>query len=259
MTNLLSNELAFGWFGQTDTRIPVWMLRIPSQRFRRSAFHHQLWHDVAELVLKSSNPTVGQNDVRVKDFTCLWINTARSDRGTDVIVQPANEVVSNVFWIFIHVSTRLAVLLADLDRIGDTNVFERFVPVQNAFANKAAIANWRRVFDVENDRLLGRAQSKIRIPFFQMPAVDVTNFRFIFLVLSVVAVLSLKVSNSLVGFTWLEAVRAFDFADRKVQRLQHAVVHWHFVSDFDVLGESFCFLDRSQTRLWRNIRIEKVV
>ena len=157
MHNLLANEIALSWLSQTNPRIPVGMLHIPRKFFCRSTFHNQFRHDVGELILKSTNPTIGQNDIRIKDLTRFRIHAAWSDRSADVVVQPANEVIANVFRILFHVLTGFTVLLTNFDRVDDSNFSKRFVPVQDAFANKTTIANRSRVLDVENDRLFRRA------------------------------------------------------------------------------------------------------
>ena len=97
-----------------------------------------------------------------------------------------------------------AILLADFDRIDNSNFFKRFIPVKNSFANESAIANGSRVFDVVNDWLFGRTQAQLWIAFLKVPTVDVTYLGFVVVVLSVVARLSQKVTNALISFARLE-------------------------------------------------------
>ena len=213
VADLLLDEITIFRFRQTNAWIPVRMLHVPGKFFRRSTFHDQLGHDVAELVFESTNPTVGQNDIRVQDFTGLWIDAAWSDRGANVVVQPTNEVVANIFGIFFHVLAGLTILLADFDRIGDADFSERFIPVQDAFANETAIANWSRVLDVENDWLFRRAQAKLWIALLEVPAIDITNVRLVIFVLTVVTELGHEVTDTLIRFTWLVVFGPTNFAD----------------------------------------------
>ncbi len=108
--------------------------------------------------IEVTNPAVGQNDVGIKDFAGLGVNTTGSDRGTNVIVQPADKVVPNIFGIFFHVLFRRSVLVFDNNRINDSDFLERFVPVTHTGLDPATVSNWGSVFNVETDRSLGWAE-----------------------------------------------------------------------------------------------------
>ena len=203
MANLLPDEITIGWFRQTDARVPVRMFHIPGKFFRRSAFHDQLWHNVAELVFESTNPTVSQNDISIEDLTCLWIDAAWSDGGADIIVQPTNKVVADIFRIFLHVLAGLTILLTNFDRIDNADFSEGFIPVKDSFANETTIANGSRVLDVENDWLLWRAQTQFWIALLQVPAIDITNIGLVIFILAVVTELGHEVTDALIGLTWL--------------------------------------------------------
>ena len=122
------------------------MLGKPSQRFRSHALCHDLRHDTFKLTFESTDPTVGKNDVGVKDFACQRVYSARSDRSTDVVVQPTDKVVLHIFRIEIHVLIGFLVLLSDNDRFIDSDLLERFVPVQNAISYPASVPDRSGVF-----------------------------------------------------------------------------------------------------------------
>ena len=136
------------------------MLSKPSQGFRSHPVHRDIWEHLRKLTFKSTNPTVGQHDISVQDLSRQRVDSTWPNRSTNIVVQPANEVVTNVFRIFVHVAVfGFAVLLHNLDCIFNSDIFERFVPRQNPFANPAAIANWSCVFDIKANLLLRRAQT----------------------------------------------------------------------------------------------------
>ena len=122
------------------------MLGKPSQRFRGHSLCHDFRHDIFKLTFESTDPTVSKNDVRVEDFTGQRVYSARSDRSTDVVVQPADKVVLHILWIEVHVLISFLVLLSDNDRFIDTDLLERFVPVQNAISYPTSIPNRGGVF-----------------------------------------------------------------------------------------------------------------
>ena len=126
---LLLEEPPLTGLGQSQTRIPIGMLGVPQQRLRRLPFHHNFRHQIGELTLERSDPAISQDDVRVENLPRFGIHTARTDRCTFIIVQPSDEIVSYVLRRQLHVFASLLVLLPNLNRIRDTNLLERLVPI----------------------------------------------------------------------------------------------------------------------------------
>ena len=124
LTKRGANELALRRSRQPNARIPVRMLSEPGKRFRTHSFHGNFGHDFVELLLKRANPTVGQHDVRVKNLTRFRVNATRTNRRADIVVQPANEVVLDVFRVLGNMLLRLRVLLPDFDGIDNSDFFK---------------------------------------------------------------------------------------------------------------------------------------
>ncbi len=52
-----------------------------------------------ELKIEVSNPNVGENDVRIEDFAGQRMHATWANGGPNVVVQPTDEVVLDVFGI----------------------------------------------------------------------------------------------------------------------------------------------------------------
>ena len=129
----------------------------PGQRFGTHSLHRGLWQQFVELHPVVTDPAVGENDVGVEDFAGQRIDPAGPNRGADVVVEPADEVPPHILGVLLDVAAGACVLEFDLDRIGDPDVLESFVPVEHALFHPAAITHRRGVLDVERDRVLRRA------------------------------------------------------------------------------------------------------
>ena len=77
------------------------------------------------------------------------MNAAWPDGCPNIVVEPADEVVLNIFWIEIHKIAGLGVLVINLNRVRKTNALEGLVPILKPLLYKAAIANGSGMFDVE--------------------------------------------------------------------------------------------------------------
>ena len=186
----------------------------PGQSFRGHSLSHDLGHDFFKLTFECTNPTVGQHDVRVQDFTGQRIYSAGADRGADIVVQPTNKIVLNVFRIEVHILIGLFILLSNNDRFVDSDLLERFVPVQHTIAYPSPVTNGSRVFEVEHDLFFGWAKTQFGIAFFDVPPVDVANGCPVAIVFSIVIVIGGEIPDSLVCHSRLVALGAFAFADR---------------------------------------------
>ena len=169
------------------------------------------------------------------------MNTARSDRSADIVVQPSNEVVLDIFWIQVHKIAGLGVLVIDLNSIRETDRFEGFVPVFDTLLHEATVTNRSSVFDVESDRRYRRANLQAWVSLFKSPSSHVANQFLVVQVTTQVGVVRDEVTNALICFTRPIAGVFRHFAERIVQRLQLAACSNHFKCKFDVLGERFGF------------------
>ena len=97
----LQVRAVIGW-SESNAWIPVRVRTEPSERFGAHSFHGQLWHHVVELEAEVTDPAVGQNDVGIEDLAGHRMHAAWTNRGSNVIVEPTDEVVLYVFWIEIH-------------------------------------------------------------------------------------------------------------------------------------------------------------
>jgi len=61
-----------------------------------------------------TNPAVRKNYVRIKNLPGLGMDSAGTDRRAPVVTEPANEIVSDVFGIFFHMSAGLLILIIHL-------------------------------------------------------------------------------------------------------------------------------------------------
>ena len=141
-----------GLRGQSNPWIPRWVGTEPSDGLCGHPFHSDIGHQVMVLEVKVSDPAVGQHHVGIENLAGHWMHAAWANRGTDVVVEPTDEVVLNIFRIQIHGGRCAWVLVEDLDRIGVTDLLEGFVPILDTLFNPAAVANWCGVFDVETNR-----------------------------------------------------------------------------------------------------------
>ena len=220
------------------------MISQPGQRVRSVTFHCDFRQSFSKLLLIVSNPAVSQNDVGIQNLTSQGMNAAWANCGPDVVIQPANKIVLNVFRILVHVGVRCGVLIVDFDRIGDANLFKRCIPGHDPVAHPTAITHRSCVFDVEYNRILGRAQLQLWIGLLQMPAIHIANMRFAVIVFRQINIRRGEESYAAVGDSRLITGVVRNITDRIVQHLQHVVVGGrNFERDFNVVLESFRRLD----------------
>ena len=182
-------------------------------------------------------PAIGQYDIRIKNLPRQGVYTARANRGSHVVVQPANKVVANIFWILVHVRPGCLVLVIDLDRIGKAYLLKCLVPGQHAFPNPATITNRRGVFDVEDNRVLGRTHLEIRITFFQVPTIDIPNPCVLIGVFSQVTVGCGEIPDPFVSSPRLVGRLDGNITNRVVQRLKRAPAGCNFKCQFNITGK----------------------
>ena len=215
----------------------------PGHRFGVKALHGDLWQQLFKLKPKMTNPTVGKDNICIQNFTRQRVYTTRTDRCTNIIVQPAYKVITDVFWILVHVGASLLILVVDFNCAGNTDFLKGSVPRQDTFAHPPAITDWCRVLNVKHDRILRRTDLQRRISFFKMPAVDITNPCLLIGVLTVITVRCCKVPNSLVRFSWFIRRLGGNLANGIVQRLQLAPARRYFKGNFHVLRKSLHLFD----------------
>ena len=109
--------------------------------------------------------------------------------------------------------SRFQVLLPDFNRIGNSNLLERLVPIHNPLANPTAIANRSRMLDIEDDWLFRWTHAQLFVSLLQVPAVDVTHVRVVRAVLSIVRISRCEVADPLVRFAWRVTGATFNLAD----------------------------------------------
>ena len=154
----------------------------PGNRLRSHPLHSDLGHHVMVLEVKVSNPTIGQHDIRVEDFPSHRMHPTWPDRGSDVVVEPTNEVVLDVFWIQIHGRRRAWILVENFDRIGVSDLLESLVPVLDALLDPSAITYRSGVLDVETNRCDRRTDLETRVSLLKSPTGDVTDSLFVVVV-----------------------------------------------------------------------------
>ena len=176
------------------------------------------------------------------------MDAAGSDRRSHVVVQPANEVVSNVLRVLLHVSwiLRVGILLIHDHRIANAHLLERLVPIQDALLDPITVSPRRRVFDVEHNRLLGRAELQAGVGLFQMPAIDVPDPLLVGVVLAEIREGRREVANTQVRGPGRVTGAVGNQTDGIVQRLQASAVHRNLEAEFDVLRKRLGRLDRRQ-------------
>ena len=124
-----------------------------------------------EFLLPERQEVGVEDDVRVQDLARVRVDPRRAHREAGVGGDPAEGVVVDVFRIPVGVVR----LLAHFDGVDEAGLLERLVPLRDAVADRLAILERNRLFDPEDDRLLGRRLLGRRIRLLQMPAVDVAD------------------------------------------------------------------------------------
>ena len=223
--------------GQAHARIPLGMLLEPGECFRRETLHCDAREDFVELLPVMANPAVGQNNVGVENLAGQRVDPARADGGADIVVEPADKVVPGILWILLHVRAGGGVLVVNLNGIGQADFIVGLVPHQDALANPAAVAHRRGVLDVENDRVLHRADLELGVGLLEVPAVDVAGLLLLVGVLAEVGVAGGEVAHPLIGQARLVGLVRDDRTDRVVPRLEHAVGRRHGEGQLDVARE----------------------
>ena len=196
-----------------------------------------------------ANPAVGQNNVGVENLAGQRVDPARADGGADIVVEPADKVVPGILWILLHVRAGGGVLVVNLNGIGQADFIVGLVPHQDALANPAAVAHRRGVLDVENDRVLHRADLELGVGLLEVPAVDVAGLLLLVGVLAEVGIAGGEVAHPLVGQARLVGLVRDDRTDRVVQRLEHAVGRWRCEGQLDVARECLGGADLRQSRI----------
>ena len=231
---------------QAHSRIPVWMFLQPREGFRRKTLHRYPRENLVVLHLEVTNPPIIQDNIRIENFTRQRVDAARSNRTPNIIVQPADKVVTGVLRILLHMCPRGGILIIDLNRVGQAHFIEGLVPHQNPLAHPAAIAHRCRVLDVENDRVFHWADFQLGIRLFQMPAVDVAHFCFIVRVLAKIGVPRGKISHSVIRQPRLVGLARRDGTDGIVKRFQNAVADGYCECNFNIGWERLCGTNFSQ-------------
>src|SRR5690606_25082972 len=193
---------------EPDPGIPTRIAIQPLDRRPVEALERDLGREVMELIPERADPTVREDDIRVDDLAGLRVGMARSDRGPLVIVEPADEVVLHVLRVLLHVGPGGFVLVVDDDRVGDADLLEGLVPVEDAFLHPAAIADGNGVLDVELDRFRRRAHLEVGIALGERATRDVLNGNVLRAVLAEIAVLDREIADASIGLARLESRRA---------------------------------------------------
>ena len=117
------------WWGQAHPRIPSRPGVEPGQGLGAESFHREVRQHVVVIALEGADPSIGQNHVGVEDLPGKRMHSARPDRQPNVVRQPTNEVVANVFGVLFHVGAGGRVLVIDLDGVG-VPTFRGGVPIE---------------------------------------------------------------------------------------------------------------------------------
>ena len=235
--------------GEDDAGIPLRIIFKPDQRFRGQALGRDFRHLFVIPPPERANPAIGQHDVGIENLAGQRMSPGRADGDGDVIVQPAQEIISNILGILVHMRFGGLVLIVHLDGVVDADFGKSVVPPQNALADPPTIAHGYGVLDVKDDGFLRRAQLQLGITLFQIPAIDVADPLVFRLVLAQIAIDGGEISNPVVGDTRLVAGVVRDQADGKVIRLEPAAGIGHFKGDLNILRERLGLGDGGQTRI----------
>ena len=64
-----------------------------------------------------TDPTVGEDDIGIEDLTRQRVDTAGANGRSDIVVEPSDEIPTNIFRVLLHVPTRPGILEFDADRV----------------------------------------------------------------------------------------------------------------------------------------------
>ncbi len=220
VSDFRSNRFAVRRMSQSHPGIPFGMLLQPGKCFRGISFHGQLWKFFVELAPEMPNPSIGQNDVCIQNLTRDWVGSAGADGGADVVVQPANEIVSHVFRIIFHVCVGALILVTNLNGIQQSDFLKGLVPHHHALTHPAAVTNRGGMLDVEDDRIFNRTGFQLRSSFFQMPAVDESSPNIVLLEFPQIIIAGCEITNALVSLAGPVGWVGFDLADRVMKSFQ---------------------------------------
>ena len=184
------------------------------------------------------DPAIGQNDVGIQNFARGRVHAAWPNGCSYIVVQPSNEVVTDVFGILFHVNTALGILILDHNRVNQTYFFKRLVPVVNTSFDPSPIANRSGMFDIKANGFLGRTELQAGITFLQFPTVDESDASIVVFVSAQVRKGCGEVAHTLISLTRLVAgCGTWHFAERVVDGLQAATATHNLKGDFDVPRE----------------------
>ena len=192
------------------------------------------------------NPTIGQDDVSIQDFSGHGIGSAGADGRTHIIVEPTNEIVTDVFRVFLHVSSGRLILIANLKGIEQAYFLKGFVPHHDPLPHPSSVSNGRGVFDVKNDGVFHWADFERWVRLLHVPAIDIASAHIAVLIFTKIAVTRGEISDTLVSLARFVGGVGFDFTDGKMKGFEQTAGNRHLKSDLNVLREGSSRLDRGQ-------------
>ena len=156
-SDLSADFVSSGGCRESDPRIPAGVFGQPGQRFGAHPLHRRLRQQFVELHPVVPDPAICEDDICIENLAGQRVDTAGSDRGSDVVIEPSDEVPPHVLGVLFHVPSGPSVLEFDSNRVGNAHVLEGLVPVHHSLFDPAAVADRRGVFDVECDWVFRRA------------------------------------------------------------------------------------------------------
>jgi len=233
----LCRNLAPRRIHEPDARIPLRVLGEPRLGVRSHALRHEVRQKVPRARVARHESLV-HHDVGIEDLPGLRMHARGADRVAHIAVGPEHEVVARILRVLVHVRTGSRILLVHLDRAVDADLLERLVPREDAVAHVAAVADRHRVLDVEDDRLLRRAQLQRRIGLLDLPSVDVAHEGILLCGLAHVLVGRGEVADPLIREARLVARVLGDLGDRVGDRGEPPACDRHLVAELHIARES---------------------
>ena len=192
------------------------------------------------------DPTIGQDDVSIQDFSSHGIGSAGADGRTHIVVEPTNEIVTDVFRVFLHVCVGRLILIANLKGVEQAYFLKGLVPHHDPLPHPSSVANGRGVFDVENDGVFHWTHFERWVRFLHVPAIDVSSPNIIHFVFPQVVVTRGEIPDTLVSLARFVGGVGFDFTDREMKGFEQTAGNGHLKGNLNVFRESSSRLDRGQ-------------